>query len=143
MAKRSATQSRKTSPVLVTSTAAILGLVIVMLRKHMTYSQSTLATMMRISLSSLGRIERGETDMSVHELLLAAHALEIDPEGILTAVRVGWEAAAEKGLEIMLGVVLRRDASVSTSGVEIYIDGTSLSKLIRDAVAEYLFSSIG
>ena len=143
MTKRPATRGKRPAPVLVTSTAAILGFVLQVLRKDSTYSQAHFARLLRVSTSSLGRMERGETDMSISELLLVSHVLKVDPRDILAALWAGKKAVMDKGIDVVTGTDIRHDSAIVKDDSIVVIDGRALSKLIRFPVAKSLFSSIG
>lgn len=66
-------------------------------------TQEDMSKGMGISLSSWGRIEKGEADMSVVELSIAADILDTTPAQILSAAKAGEKDAQSKGLRVVVG----------------------------------------
>jgi DNA-binding XRE family transcriptional regulator len=96
-------EARMQTPITGTSSAAILGQTLALLRKHKDLTQEDMAKAMNISISSWGRIEKGETDMSVIELSNAAEILGTTPNRILDAAKAGEKDARSKGLKVVAG----------------------------------------
>lgn len=69
-----------------TELAALLGQNIRKTRKEKCISQEKLALLCGLDRSYMGRIERGEINMTVEKLYLIASILEIDPKKLLPSI---------------------------------------------------------
>jgi len=66
-----------------TTYQAIVGSVLVGIRKELRVEQSTLAKAVGVNQSTWSRIERGESTLSVEQLFLAAAHLQIKPSVVI------------------------------------------------------------
>jgi len=92
----------------ITTPSAILGQVVASARKAKQLKQSDLATILNKAMSTVSRYEKGETDISIHELLTIAEALDTTASKILDAWAAGISKA--KALEI---IVTKEDLQVA------------------------------
>lgn len=91
------------APIAGTSSAAILGQALSIIRKERGITQEEMANRMGISLSSWARIEKGESDISVIQLRKAADILGYTEIDILSAAKAGEADAQAKGLSVVAG----------------------------------------
>ncbi|MCR4378058.1 MAG: helix-turn-helix domain-containing protein [Rhodospirillales bacterium] len=138
------------TPTLVTTTGAVLGQTLVVLRKAKNLRQSDLAAAVGVSPSNWSRIEKGEATLSVDQLRIAADFLDTTSEAILGAAREGEIGAVRKGLKVVVGAVgggalagsIISGASGAAFGVvagsAIPVIGTVLGGLIGSAIGAYL-----
>ena len=138
------------APLACTLSAAILGQTLAMLRKNKNMTQEDMANAMGISISSWGRIEKGESDMSVIELSTAAEIFGTTPGQILDASKAGENEAELQGVRVVVGAGsdsdlarLFEESGASGGGTwpgmaVIPVKGTFLGGFIGAAVAAAL-----
>lgn len=136
-----------------TSSAAILGQTLSMLRKEKGMTQEEMAQAMGISTSSWARIEKGDSDISVLQLRKAADTLGHADVDILGAAKAGEADARAKGLHVIAGAgagsalvsllagaggVAGGAALGATAGSAVPVIGTVLGGLVGAAIAAAL-----
>lgn len=138
------------APLACTLSAAILGQTLGMLRKNKNMTQEDMANAMGISISSWGRIEKGESDMSVIELSTAAEIFGTTPAQILDASKAGENEAQLQGVRVVVGAGSDSDLArlfeergargggTSPGRAVIPVKGTFLGGFIGTAVAAVL-----
>jgi len=83
-----------------TTYQAVIGRVIVRIRKDLSVEQAELATAVGVNQSTWSRIERGESSMSVEQLIIAAEYLKIKPSAVFWEVEVAIQELKQQGLVI-------------------------------------------
>ena len=86
--------------VAVTSYPAVVGAMLMVVRKSIGLSQSDLANTIGINVSSWSRIESGETALTVEQLALAAERFGVDPSFILKAAEDKIVELGQRGIAI-------------------------------------------
>lgn len=84
----------------ITTSAAVLGQILVKLRTERGLKQSDLATAVGIGPSTWSRIEKGESGLSIDQLKLAARALSVTPGQILDMAELAEKEVASRGVLI-------------------------------------------
>jgi transcriptional regulator with XRE-family HTH domain len=125
----------------VTSTAAILGQILAILRDQENLTQAKVAEMMGICTASWSRVENGKADLGVGQLRAIAEILGTTPILILEAV-VGVEHHVQaSGLKLVAGhgssgdILDRfRDQTGIYTGMVLPVFGTALCQVVFPAV---------
>lgn len=134
----------------VTSTSAILGQTLALIRKENGFTQEEMAKSIGVSLSSWSRIEKGEADISVNDLRRAANYLGVRTTDIILAAEAGESDARAKGVKIIDGAVSSIAlastltggiAGIATLGSVIPVVGPLLGGLVGSAIGAALAKS--
>jgi transcriptional regulator with XRE-family HTH domain len=138
-----------------TTPGSVLGLVLIKLRAEKGIKQADLAAAMNLSPSTLSRIEKGDSSLSIEQLKLASNALGVTPGLILETAEVGEKEALLKGLSGVgpkgIGLFCLAAASnlglfgaaiagakAAVKGSEVSINGSTLDKLIGLSISNHL-----
>lgn len=137
-----------------TTASAVLGQTLATLRKAKGLNQGYIADKIGVSTSNWSRIEKGESSISVDQLRLVADILDVYPEDIIRAARVGEKEAESKGIRVVISplsvAALASSLSLGSKGaavgaaalgsVAIPVVGPVLGAVIGAAVAGYFVS---
>jgi len=96
-----------TPPTPTVTWVAIVGRVLVKMRKTVRMDQKKLAQAMSITQSTLSRIERGESAFTIEQLGLAAGSLGVAPEKILSAASIVKAYIMRRGIAVRPYVTYR------------------------------------
>lgn len=131
----------------ITSSAAILGAVLLNLRAAKGLKQTELAEAVGTGPTTWSRIEKGETGITFDQIKAAAKALDVTPGKIFELVEVAEEAAKSQGIRVeeggskQLDNVLSGAAIGAMAGVFIPIVGPLLGSLLGSVIASNLGTS--
>ena len=126
------------TPEAVTTSSAVLGAVLIKLRAHSGLKQSDIAEMVGVGTSTWSRGEKGEGELSVDQLRLAAKALGYSAGQIIELAEAAEEEAVKSGITIKpLGTSAKTLLNVSFATF-IPVLGNVLGGVVAGAVAEYL-----
>ncbi len=114
-----------------TTYQAVIGRVIVRIRKDLSVEQAELATAVGVNQSTWSRIERGESSMSVEQLIIAAEYLKIKPSAVFWEVEVAIQELKQQGLVIR---TLKNTEKKAGNGLAM-VGVASLGALVGAAVA--------
>lgn len=111
-----------------TTNSAILGRILVDLRKRKNLGQAEVSEMTGINRSSLSRIEKGDMSADIEQLERIAHALGTTPEDLLSEVKKTREQLERMGARIT-------QKSAGKSGAGWFLAGAALGALLAAAAS--------
>jgi len=111
-----------------TSYAALLGVVLVYLRRYLGLSQAHVAHSMGLSGASWSRAESGFSGLSVEQLFLVAAVLQVTPAAILERVESAADRARLRGVHVEAWALTSEYAA--SKGM-VLLDGKTLRSLVR------------
>ncbi len=115
-----------------TTYQAVIGRVIVKLRKELVVDQALLANAVGVTQSTWSRIERGESSLSIEQLAKAAEHLRVNPSTILLETEQALKELKHQGVVIRMS---KTQDKKSTNGIAM-IGAAALGALVGAAVAK-------
>ncbi len=130
-------------PMLITSIAVLMGLLIETIRRHRGLTQVDLATAMMISTSSYGRLARGESAVSIIELRKLTEILDFSVTSFLVALEQTEMDAYAKHIQVLNTYGKSRDLTRQfvidheIQGDVLMIDGPLLEGLLSTSISQW------
>lgn len=126
------------TPEAVTTSSAVLGAVLIKLRALQGLKQSDIAEVVGVGTSTWSRVEKGEGELSIDQLRLAAKALGYTAGQIIEIAEAAELEAIKSGISIKpLGTSAKTLLNVSFSSF-IPVLGNVLGGVIAGAVTNYM-----
>jgi transcriptional regulator with XRE-family HTH domain len=115
-----------------TTYQAVVGRVIVKIRKDLNKDQNALADAVGVNQSTWSRIERGDSPLSIDQLALAAGFMGIQPSIILQEAEIARKELEQQGVIVQLN---KRQEREKNSGIA-FLGGAALGALIGSAITK-------
>ena len=115
-----------------TTIQSVIGRVIVKIRKEMGMEQASMAASVGVTQSTWSKIERGESALSVEQLIIAAEALNINASVIMSEAEQAIYALKAQGVTVRSMKVA--PAEKKSGGGAAMIGAAALGALVTAAI---------
>ena len=117
-----------------TTIQSVIGRVIVKIRKDLSIEQAYLASSVGVTQSTWSRIERGDSALTVEQLMNAAKALNVNASTILSEAEFAIRELKSQGVEISSGRGSETKSNNSAGSGAAMIGAAALGALVTAAI---------